>query len=56
MAHIKRLLPEIYLLSKGNKMENTEIIIPKDKFVFVPLGGATGIGMNFFYMDIKENG
>ena len=42
MAHIKRLLPEIYLLSKGNKMENmenTEIIIPKDKFVFVPLCG-----------------
>ena len=22
--------------------------LPNDKFVFVPLGGATGIGMNFF--------
>jgi len=34
-------------------MENTEIIIPKDKFVFVPLGGATGIGMNFFLYGYK---
>ena len=31
-------------------MENNEnkIIIPADQFVFIPLGGATGIGMNFF--------
>ncbi len=31
--------------------ENTEteqLIIPTDKLVFIPLGGATGIGMNFF--------
>ncbi|MDY6408038.1 MAG: ribonuclease J [Pseudomonadota bacterium] len=29
-----------------NNVEN--ITIPKDKLVFIPLGGATGIGMNFF--------
>ncbi len=28
--------------------ENEQIIIPQDKLVFIPLGGATGIGMNFF--------
>ncbi len=28
--------------------ENEQLIIPKDKLVFIPLGGATGIGMNFF--------
>ena len=28
--------------------KNEELIIPKDKLVFIPLGGATGIGMNFF--------
>lgn len=27
---------------------NNKIIIPPEDFVFVPLGGATGIGMNFF--------
>lgn len=30
------------------EMEKQELIIPKDKFVFIPLGGATEIGMNFF--------
>ncbi len=31
-------------------MENIQeqIIIPTDKLVFIPLGGATGVGMNFF--------
>ena len=28
--------------------ENAEVIIPKDSLVFIPLGGATGVGMNFF--------
>lgn len=28
--------------------ENKEIIIPPENFVFIPLGGSTGIGMNFF--------
>ena len=28
--------------------EKSDIVIPQDDFVFVPLGGATGIGMNFF--------
>lgn len=30
-----------------------DLIIPKDKLVFVPLGGATGIGMNFFAYGYK---
>ncbi len=29
-------------------IETAEIIIPTDKLVFIPLGGATGIGMNLF--------
>ena len=29
-------------------MNTKNITIPSDKLVFVPLGGATGIGMNFF--------
>ena len=35
--------------------ENTDnkIIIPDDQLVFVPLGGATGIGMNFFAYGYK---
>ncbi|MBQ7413242.1 MAG: ribonuclease J [Alphaproteobacteria bacterium] len=28
--------------------EKKEMVIPRDDFVFIPLGGATGIGMNFF--------
>ena len=28
--------------------EKKELVIPRDDFVFIPLGGATGIGMNFF--------
>ena len=28
--------------------QTDEFVIPKDSFVFIPLGGATGIGMNFF--------
>jgi len=28
--------------------KNQDMIIPPDNFVFIPLGGATGIGMNFF--------
>ena len=32
----------------NNIITNQEFLIPKDKFVFVPLGGATEIGMNFF--------
>lgn len=34
-------------------MNTQEITIPSDKFVFVPLGGATGIGMNFFAYGYK---
>ena len=34
-------------------MSKEELIIPKDKLVFVPLGGATGIGMNFFAYGYK---
>ena len=34
-----------------DKEQNIEI--PKDKLVFVPLGGATGIGMNFFAYGYK---
>ncbi len=34
-------------MENKEKKEN-EIIIPTDQFVFVPLGGATDIGMNFF--------
>lgn len=30
------------------KEEKEEIIIPAEKLVFIPLGGATGVGMNFF--------
>ncbi|MBR6411824.1 MAG: ribonuclease J [Alphaproteobacteria bacterium] len=33
--------------------KNEELIIPEDKLVFVPLGGATGIGMNFFAYGYK---
>ena len=33
--------------------DTNEIIIPKDSFVFIPLGGATGIGMNFFLYGYK---
>ena len=38
-------------MNKLNSLEQTQDgtpVIPTDKFVFVPLGGATGIGMNFF--------
>jgi ribonuclease J len=28
--------------------QTDEFVIPKDSLVFIPLGGATGIGMNFF--------
>ncbi len=28
--------------------QTTEVVIPKDSLVFVPLGGITGIGLNFF--------
>ena len=34
-------------------MNTQNINIPADKFVFVPLGGATGIGMNFFAYGYK---
>ncbi len=33
---------------KQEQTENTEVLIPKDSLVFVPLGGITGVGMNFF--------
>ena len=33
--------------------ENAEVIIPKDSLVFIPLGGATGVGMNFFLYGYK---
>lgn len=33
---------------KQKQTENTEVLIPKDSLVFVPLGGITGVGMNFF--------
>lgn len=33
--------------------QTTDCVIPKDSFVFVPLGGATGIGMNFFLYGYK---
>ena len=33
--------------------KNEELVIPQDKLVFVPLGGATGIGMNFFAYGYK---
>lgn len=35
-------------------IENQTITIPHDKLVFVPLGGATGIGMNFFAYGYKN--
>lgn len=34
-------------MENNDKREN-EIIIPTDQLVFIPLGGATAIGMNFF--------
>ncbi|MBQ3696132.1 MAG: ribonuclease J [Alphaproteobacteria bacterium] len=33
---------------ENNENNENKIIIPEDQLVFVPLGGATGIGMNFF--------
>lgn len=33
---------------ENNDNIDNKIIIPTDQLVFVPLGGATGIGMNFF--------
>jgi len=33
---------------ENNENNENKIIIPDDRLVFVPLGGATGIGMNFF--------
>lgn len=33
--------------------ETENIIIPPEKFVFIPLGGATGVGMNFFLYGYK---
>ena len=38
---------------ENNKDNENEIIIPTDQLVFVPLGGATGIGMNFFAYGYK---
>lgn len=33
--------------------EIDELVIPKDKFVFIPIGGATGVGMNCFAYGYK---
>lgn len=33
--------------------QDDPFIIPNDKFVFIPLGGATGVGMNFFAYGYK---
>lgn len=33
--------------------QTDEFVIPNDSFVFIPLGGATGIGMNFFLYGYK---
>ncbi len=33
--------------------EGTEISFPPEKLVFIPLGGATGVGMNFFLYGYK---
>ncbi len=33
---------------ENNEKNENKIVIPKDEFVFLPLGGATDIGMNFF--------
>lgn len=34
--------------------EKQELVIPKESFVFVPLGGITGIGQNFFLYGYKN--
>ncbi len=37
----------------NTQTEIENIIIPPEKFVFIPLGGATGVGMNFFLYGYK---
>lgn len=37
----------------NTQTETENIIIPPEKFVFIPLGGATGVGMNFFLYGYK---
>lgn len=39
-------------LSKDNASLE-DIVIPPEKLVFIPLGGATGVGMNFFLYGYK---
>ena len=34
--------------------EMPEVLIPNESLVFIPLGGATGIGMNFFVYGYKK--
>lgn len=35
------------------EQKNQELIIPQDSLVFIPLGGVTGIGLNFFLYGYK---
>lgn len=42
------------MTDENNVIESEpEVLIPNDSLVFIPLGGATGIGMNFFVYGYK---
>lgn len=41
------------MLDENNQESHLPIVIPDESFVLIPLGGATGIGMNFFVYGYK---